>query len=85
MSSAIQVKWLWYNDYVKTQPTPSDHLFYFFLSGCYNSDTAAKKISKGNDVRVKSPTKTTTDHHNGDFKFRVSPSVILLVNIRCLQ
>jgi len=28
MSLVIQVKWLWINDYVKTQPSPSDHLFY---------------------------------------------------------
>jgi len=30
-NSAIQVKWLWNNDYVKTQPTPSDPLFYLFI------------------------------------------------------
>jgi len=30
MRSVIRVKWLWY-DYVKTQPTPSDHLFYLFI------------------------------------------------------
>jgi len=41
--------------------------------------------SKVNDVRVKSPTKTNTDLHNGDLKFSFSPSVILLGNIRCLQ
>jgi len=32
---------------------------------------------------IKSPTKTHIDHNNG--KFRCSPSVILLVTIRCLQ
>jgi len=31
MSSVIQVKWLWNNDYVKTQPTSSDHLFCLFI------------------------------------------------------
>jgi len=36
-------------------------------------------------VRVKSPTKTNSDHHNGDFKFQFSASEILLVIIRCLQ
>jgi len=30
-SIRVQVKWLWYNYYVKTQPTPSDHLFYLLI------------------------------------------------------
>jgi len=31
INSVIKVKWLWNNDYVKTQPLPSDHLFYLFI------------------------------------------------------
>jgi len=38
---------------------------------------------KVNDLRVKSPTKVNTDHHNGSLKLWFSPTLILLV--RCLQ
>jgi len=43
----------------------------------YSSQSLVK--SKANDLRVKSTTKTDTDHHNGDLKLCFSPSVILLV------
>jgi len=55
-----------------TQPTPSDHLIYLLIwliliSICYNSCTAASQTtSEVNILRVKSPTKTHTDLHNGD-------------------
>jgi len=42
----------------------------------YSSQTK----SKVNELRVKSPTKANTDHHNGDLKFCFSPSAILLAN-----
>jgi len=42
----------------------------------YSSQT---KVKATNDLRVKSPTKVNTDHHNGDLKLLFS----LLV--RCLQ
>jgi len=41
----------------------------------YSSQTKYKV----NDLRIKSPNKVNTDHHDGDLKFRFSPSVILLV------
>jgi len=41
----------------------------------YSSQTKYKV----SDLRVKSPNKVNTDHHNGDLKLRFSPSVILLV------
>jgi len=53
------------NDYVKTQPTPSDHLHLF-----------VQTTSNVNDVNVKSPTKTHTDHYNGDLK--ITASILLL-------
>ncbi len=43
ISSVIQFKWLWNNDYVKTQPSQSD---LHCSSGCYNSRTAAKQTLK---------------------------------------
>jgi len=35
----------------------------------------SQTTSKVNDLRVKSPTKTHTDHHNGDLNLSFSPSV----------
>jgi len=52
---------------VKTQPTPSEHLFYLFIWLLYLRYSSQTK-SKVNELRVKSQTKTNTDHHNGDFK-----------------
>jgi len=53
--------------------------------GCYTVTHVQQPNKIINDVRVKSTTKTYTDHHNGDIKFQFSPSEIVLVDIRCLQ
>jgi len=83
LSSAIQHAFLFQKYLPLFYINLKHHQITFFIcsSGCYKSDTAANV----NDVRVKSPAEPNTDHDNGDLKFRFSPSVILLVNIRCLQ
>jgi len=57
--------------------------FSMHLSDCYNTCTAAKQ-NKVNDVRVKRPTITNTDHHNGDSNIPVFP-FSNCATIRCLQ
>jgi len=62
----ILQRFRWINDYVKTQPTPSDQLFYLFIWHLYAYSSHTKP--KVNELRVKSPTKANTDLHNGDLK-----------------
>jgi len=43
----------------------------------------SQTISKVNNLRVKSPTKANTDHHNGNLKLSFNLTLGVLLSVEC--
>ena len=79
----------------KTQPTQKSRSndgktnntrWSYSLLACLTAVSQLQQSTKlFKNLRVKSPTKANTDHRNGNQNVDYAPSVILIVNIRCLQ